>query len=142
MIVTDVNLLLYAYDSGSPLHPRAKAWLERQLSGAETVGFAWSVLLAFIRLTTSPRVFEQPLDPTRAIKTVESWLAQPCAIVVEPGPRHLVLLRGFLEELGTGGNLTSDAHLAALAVEHGAELYSADGDFARFAGVRWRNPLA
>lgn len=141
MILTDVNLLLYAYDSTSPTHPRAKEWLEDRLSGVEAFGLAWAVLLAFVRLTTSRRVFASPLTIDESLDLVDAWLAAPSATVVQPGSRHAVLLRQLLEPVGAGGNLTSDAHLAALALEHDAELCSADADFSRFPGLRWSNPL-
>lgn len=142
MRLPDANLLLYAYDASSADHARARHWLEEQLSGVETFAFAWVILLAFVRLVTSPRVFESPLRVNEALDAVDAWLAAPCATVVHPGPRHAVVLRQLLEPLGTGGNLTSDAHLAALALEHDAELCSADADFSRFPGIRWSNPLA
>jgi uncharacterized protein len=137
----DVNLLLYAVDESSARHGPARAWVEERLSGAETFALAWVVLLAFIRLTTSSRVFQSPLTPSQALDLVDSWLAQPCATVVHPTSRHAPVLRQLLEPLGTAGNLTTDAHLAALAIEHGAELCSTDTDFSRFAGLRWTNPL-
>ena len=142
MKLSDVNLLLYAYDASSPQHERAKAWLEERLSGVEAFGFPWTTLLAFVRLVTNPRVFESPLGVDESLDIVDAWLAAPCATVLHPGPRHAVLLRQLLEPLGTGGNLTTDAHLAALALEHDAELCSADPDFSRFPGLRWSNPLA
>ena len=141
MTLTDVNLLLYAYDTSSPLHERAKTWLEEHLSGAETFAFAWLVLVAFVRLGTSSRVFATPLSADEALDRVEAWLAQPCATVLEPGPRHTAIVRTLLTGAGTAGNLVSDAHLAALAIEHGAELCSADRDFGRFPGLRLANPL-
>jgi uncharacterized protein len=139
--LVDANALLYAVDEGSPHHDAAKPWLEEQLSGPETFGFAWAVLLAFIRLATNPRVFEQPLSGEEALDLVDSWLAQPNVTLLHPTDRHSQLLRELLAPLGTAGNLTSDAHLAALAIEHGAELWSGDADFGRFAGVQWTNPL-
>lgn len=142
MKLVDANLLLYAVNRDAPLHRKARSWLERTISGGETVAFAWSVILAFVRLTTRPGLFRCPLPPEAAFDLVAEWLAQPAATVVHPGPRHLSLLRGLLAPLGTAGNLTADAHLAALAIEHGAELCSCDGDFARFPGLHWRNPLA
>lgn len=142
MKIPDANLLLYAVDSASPRHAAARRWLEDRLSGTETVGFAWVVLLAFLRLGTNPRVFRDPLDPREALDLIEEWLAQPCAAVVEPTDRHPAILRELLEPLGTAGNLTTDAHLAALAIEHGAELCSCDADFSRFPGLRWTDPLA
>ena len=111
------------------------------LSGSETVAFCWSVLLAFVRLSTRPVVFEHPLTPDEALDLVDGWLGQPCATVIEPTSRHTATLRDLLAPLGTAGNLTTDAHLAALAIEHGAELCSYDTDFARFPALRWRNVL-
>jgi uncharacterized protein len=137
----DVNVLLYAVDEDSRHHAGARAWLEEALSGSETVAFCWSVLLAFVRLSTRPVVFERPLDAGEALDLVDGWLDQPCATVIEPTPRHTATLRDLLGPLGTVGNLTTDAHLAALAIEHGAELCSYDTDFVRFAGLRWSNPL-
>jgi hypothetical protein len=141
MKLLDANLLLYAVNKDAPLHGKAKAWLETTLSGRETVAFSWNVILAFVRLTTRPGLFRDALSPERAFDLVAAWLDQPSAKVVNPGPRHLGILRGLLTALGTGGNLTSDAHLAALAIEQNAELCSCDSDFARFAGLDWRNPL-
>jgi toxin-antitoxin system PIN domain toxin len=142
MKLPDVNLLLYAHDRSSPYHEKARQWLEKQLSGSETFAFAWVSLLGFIRLSTNPRVFARPLAVDDALAAVDEWLAQPCAVVIHPGSRHTALLREMLLPFGTAGNLTTDAHLAALAIEHGAELHSADPDFARFSGLRWTNPLA
>jgi toxin-antitoxin system PIN domain toxin len=140
--LVDTNLLLYAVDESSPHHRAAKPWLEQLLSGSETFAFAWAVLLAFVRLATNPRVFASPLTLDEALDLVDSWLEQPAATVVHPTERHSHLLRELLTHLGTAANLTSDAHLAALSIEHGAELCSADSDFARFPRVRWLNPLA
>lgn len=142
MKVVDANLLLYAVDEDSPHHDRARQWLEEVLSGTETVGFSWTVLLAFLRLSTRTAIFPNPLEPGEAFALVDSWLEQPCAVVVHPTVRHQALLKDLLLPLGTAGNLTSDAHLAAIALGHGAELCSSDGDFARFPGLRWTNPLA
>ena len=142
MIFIDANLLIYAVNQDSPLHRKAKTWLEFAMSGPDTVGFSWNVLLAFLRLTTRPGLFRNPLPVETAFELIAGWLAEPSATVVHTGPRHLRILRELLLPMGTGGNLTSDAHLAALAIEHGAELCSSDNDFARFSGLRWRNPLA
>lgn len=142
MKLLDANLLLYAVNVDAPLHRKARSWLEKTISGGETVAFSWHVILAFIRLTTRPGLFQRPLSPEVAFDLVADWLNQPAATVVHPGPRHLSILRGLLAPLGTAGNLTSDAHLAALAIEHGAELCSCDVDFSRFPGLHWRNPLA
>jgi uncharacterized protein len=137
----DVNLFLYAYDSRSPRHAPARDWLEQTLSGAETVGLSWIVLLAFIRLSTRSAVVERPLGVDAAIELVESWLDQPCVTVIHATERHAAVLRELLHPLGTAGNLTTDAHLAALAIEHGALLCSCDADFSRFQGLRWTDPL-
>ena len=141
MIVVDVNLLIYAVNRDAPAHAAAKAWLEAAVSGTETVAFSWTVLLAFLRLTTRPGLFRNPLPVETAFDVVEDWLRQPSVVVVEPTAQHLRVMRELLLALGTGGNLTSDAHLAALALEHRAELCSSDHDFARFPRLRWRNPL-
>jgi toxin-antitoxin system PIN domain toxin len=138
--LVDANVLLYAVDEDAPLHSAAISWLDPALAGREAVGFAWIVLLAFVRLSTHPGLFPNPLAADQALDVVESWLAQPASIVLDPTVRHLSVLRGLLTQLGTAANLVSDAHLAALAVEHGAEIVSFDADFARFPGVRWRRP--
>lgn len=141
MKLPDINLLLYAINEGSPHHQRAKPWLEQTLSGTEAVGFAWLALLGFIRISTNPVALEHPLSPSEAIDYVEEWLAPPVASIISPTTQHVTILRRLLDSVGTAGNLTSDAHLAALAIEHGAELCSSDADFSRFEGVRWTNPL-
>ena len=142
MKLPDVKLLLYAMDEFSPHHGRAKAWLDETLSGTEPVGFTWSVVLAFVRLITKSQLSSHPLSVSEAFGIVEGWLEQPCAELVHPTERHLPVLRGFLEQAGTADNLTTDAHLAALAIEYGGEVYSADSDFRRFSGLRWTNPLS
>jgi uncharacterized protein len=141
MIIIDANVLIYAVNSNSPLHRKAKAWLEDALSGPDTVGLSWTVLLAFLRLTTRSGIFETPLPVETAFDVVDAWLAQSSVVTVDPTAQHLRVVRDLLLPLGTGGNLTSDAHLAALAIEHGAELCSSDSDFGRFPRLRWRNPL-
>jgi toxin-antitoxin system PIN domain toxin len=137
----DLNLLIYAIDEDAAPHPRARDWLEGVLSGTESVAFAWSVLLGFLRISTNPVVLERPLSTGDALDYVDGWLGQPVAEVVHPTHRHASILRDLLDPLGAAGNLASDAHLAALAIEHGAELCSRDADFSRFAGLRWSNPL-
>ena len=142
MILVDVNILIYAVNSDSPLHQRAKGWLESTLSGSDTVGLSWAVLLAFLRVTTRSGIFERPLSVDTAFDIVAAWLSQPSVVTIDPVAQHLRVVRDLLLPLGTGGNLTSDAHLAALAIAHGAELCSSDNDFARFPRLRWRNPLS
>jgi uncharacterized protein len=142
VIILDVNILIYAVNRDAPLHSLANSWLEATLSGAETIGIPWTVLLAFLRLTTRAGLFRNPLPLDVSFDLIDSWLEQPSVIIIEPGPRHRTILRELLLAIGTAGNLTSDAHLAALALEHRAELYSFDQDFVRFPGLKWRNPLA
>lgn len=142
MIILDVNILIYAVNRHAPLHSRAKSWLETTMAGTETIGLPWTVLLAFLRLTTRPGLFSNPMPIDNAFDLIDSWLEQPLVTIVDPGPRHRIILRGLLSNTGTGGNLTSDAHLAALALEHRAELCSSDHDFLRFPGLKCRNPLA
>jgi uncharacterized protein len=127
----DVNVLLNAKNSRATHHDRATEWLDSALSGGE-VGFAWTVLLGFVRLATHSRVFERPLTAAAALDAVDAWLGAPGARPVAPTPQHPVVLRRLLERAGTAGNLTTDAHLAALAIEHGAALGSFDADFHRF----------
>lgn len=140
MRIVDANVLLYAVNEAAPQHERARTWLDAALNAQESVGFAWMVVLAFVRLSTHPAVFPRPLSVGDALGCVRDWLAQPAAIVVAPTSRHVDILAGLLNEAGTAGNLVSDAHLAALAVEHDAVLVSFDADFGRFRGVRWRLP--
>jgi toxin-antitoxin system PIN domain toxin len=142
MIVPDLNLLVYAYNADLPQHAAARTWWEGLCNGREPVGLPWAVACGFIRLMTHPRVVARPLDPTSACACVQSWLTCPTVLVLDPGPRHLALLADLLAALGHAGPLTTDAHLAALAIEHDACLHSNDADFARFAGLRWRNPLS
>lgn len=141
MILVDANLLIYAVNSDSPHHERARSWLEAILSSSAAVGLPWIVLLAFLRITTRPAIFERPLAPDQALGYVDPWLAQPFVEVVTPGAGHWTILRNLLLAAGTAGNLTSDAHLAALAVELRCPIYSADSDFQRFPGVEQHNPL-
>jgi len=141
VIVPDINLLIYTHDSGSRFHDLSRRWWEECLSTEIMVGLAWATILGFIRITTSPTAFANPLPVRTATSLVGAWLEQPNVQVIHPGKRHPELFLGFLNSLGTAANLTTDAHLAALAVEHQAELHSTDTDFARFSGLRWKNPL-
>jgi uncharacterized protein len=141
VILVDANVLVYAVDSDSHHHRAARRWLEAALSGSAPVGFAWVVLLAFLRLTTRPGILRKPLPPERALAFVDEWLAQPNARTVVPGEGHWAVLRSLLRSTGTAGNLTSDAHLAALALEHGAAVCSTDRDFERFPGIERIDPL-
>jgi toxin-antitoxin system PIN domain toxin len=138
--IVDANVLLYAVNTDSVHHDASRTWLNAALSGPESIGFAWSVVLAFLRISTRAPVFPQPLSADQAVLTAQDWLAQPPAVVVEPTTRHLALLGGLLATSGTGGNLVSDAHLATLALEHNAEIITYDTDVARFEALRWNSP--
>ena len=141
MIVPDLNLLIHAYHRGSAKHREARSWWERLLNGSTPVGLAWVTMLGFLRITTHRGILDRPMPVHDACQIARSWLARPTATILHPGDRHATVLFGLLETLGTAGNLTSDAHLAALAIEYQAELHTTDADFARFPGLRWRNPL-
>ncbi len=142
MILVDANLLLYAEDSSSEHHAVARAWWDAQLSGVEPVALCWPVLNAFIRIGTNARLHQQPLLLGEAIDRVQSWLEQPCVRLIHPGDQHWALFQQLLRGGKAVGNLVSDAHLAALAVEHNCVLHSTDADFSRFRGLKWRNPIA
>ncbi len=140
MRIIDANVLIYAVNRGAPEHALAAKWLERALNGSETIALGWIALLAFVRIVTRPGLFARPLTVKEAFDTVDGWLASPNVVIAHPGDRHAAKLRELLSATGTAGNLTSDAHLAALAIELDAELISFDGDFARFAGLRYSKP--
>jgi toxin-antitoxin system PIN domain toxin len=138
--LVDANVLLYAVNERSAHHAAARDWLDGSFNDGRTIGFAWVVLLAFLRLSTRAGVFPRPLQVAECTDVIASWLRQRAAVTVPCTDRHLALVTGLLREVGTAANLVNDAHLAALALEHGAEIVSFDGDFARFAGVRWSLP--
>lgn len=142
MILVDANLLVYARVSTLPQHPAAKNWLDAQLNGMVRVGLPWPSLLAFVRLVSNPRVFERPESIASAWGQVEQWLNLDSAWIPQPTDRHREVLGALLKHAGERANLVPDAHLAALAIEHGLILCSTDGDFARFPGLRWENPLS
>jgi toxin-antitoxin system PIN domain toxin len=142
VILVDANLLLYAEDSLSEHHTAAREWWDAQLSGPEPVGLCWPVVSAFIRIGTNARLHRRPLTLKEAIERVESWFQQPCARVLQPTEEHWKFFQRMLRAGNATGNLVADAHLAALAVEHNSILCSTDGDFARFSGLKWRNPIA
>jgi toxin-antitoxin system PIN domain toxin len=141
LILVDANLLLYASISTFSQHEPSRDWLDDRLTGDARVGLPWASLLAFLRIATNPRVFERPLPMSRASEQVEAWLSCDVAWIPAPTQRHTSILRRLLNAPGVYGNLVPDAHLAAMAIEHGLELCSTDGDFARFEGLRWSNPL-
>lgn len=141
MIIPDVNLLLYAHLTGFAEHARARQWWEDLMNGDKEVGLGGPALFGFLRLATNPHVFDRPLNVGEALGRVEEWLSRPHVRFALPGPRHLEIAFGLLRELGAVGNLSTDAQLAALAIEHQGELHSNDTDFGRFPRLRWVNPL-
>ena len=142
MILVDANLLVYAHNRSFSQHERARSWLDARLNGSAPVGLPWPSLLAFVRLMSNPRVLERPRSFAESWSQAEAWLGCPPAWIPLPTERHRDVLGGLMQNLGTRSNLVGDAHLAALALEHGLTLCSTDGDFARFPGLRWDNPLA
>ena len=142
MTLLDANLLLYAYNDTAPQHAASVTWLENLLSTTELVGLPWVTLWAFLRISTNSRLWPNPKSPLEAFQIVRELLAQPRVRIVDPGPRHVNLLEMFVDESGAIGPKLSDAVLAAIALEHGAQLASTDRDFRRFPSLRWLNPLA
>lgn len=141
MILVDANLLLYAYNPSFERHERSRVWLEQVLSKPRPVRLAWATILAFLRIGTNPRAFEYPLSIEEAIRIVSEWLAQPMVAILEPGERHWAILSDLLSTTQLRGPTVMDAHLAALAIEHGATLCTSDKGFTRFSGLRMLNPF-
>ena len=141
MILPDINLLIHAHNLDSPVHEESRQWLQELIDGSVGVGLPWVVQLGFIRITTHPGILANPLPVSSVLNRLESWLALPHFHVPHPGERHFESLKRFLNRVGVAGNLTTDAHLAALAVTHGYELHTTDTDFARFPGLKWLNPI-
>ncbi len=140
MILPDVNVLVHAHNANSLVHRKARIWWDGCLAGTQGVGLAWAAMLGFVRITTNRRVVARPLPVQDVMARLQAWLALPHVHIAQPSDRHFARLRAELERLGTAGNLTTDAHLAVLAMERGYVLYSTDTDFARFVGLRWVNP--
>ena len=141
MIVPDLNLLIYAHNDAAPLHAPARRWWEGLVNGTERVGVPWVVTAGFVRLLTHPSVLSHPARPEQAVDYVQEWFNFSHVTPLNPGTEHLALFRDALAASGVGGNLVTDAHIAARAIEYQAELHSNDADFGRFPGLRWRNPL-
>lgn len=141
MILPDVNLLLYAHNSAAVQHVAAREWWEVQLNGTEPVALCWVAINGFLRISTHPRILEKPLKSKEAVGCVEDWIAQLNVLIIEPGSKFQSIYFDSIKRLGTAGNLTTDAYLASLAIEHQAVLQSNDADFAQFSGLRWKNPL-
>ncbi len=140
MMIVDANVLLYAMSAPSEHHRTSRSWLDDALNGTESVGLPWLSIVAFVRLSTLRTVLPVPLTPDESFGVVESWLAQPPAVLLEPGPNHLATMRRLIAAMGRAGNLVNDAHLAALALEYDGEVVTFDSDLGRFPGVRWRTP--
>jgi hypothetical protein len=141
VVVPDANILLYAYNLDATQHRLSAAWLEEQFNSREQIGLTWLTLWAFVRIGSRPRVFPNPLAVTQILEIIEAWLSRPNVVLIEPGPRHLTILKSLITGNDVAGNLTTDAALAAIAIEHAATLASTDRDFRRFSGLRWINPL-
>ena len=141
MILLDANLLVYASITSITRHRKARQWLDGRLNSDAPVGIPWISLLGFLRLTTNPRIFDPPIPPGKAWNNVEFWLDCAPVWIPQPTERHRAVLKRIYDQIGPSGNLVPDAHLAALSIEHGLTLCSTDSDFARFAEVRWENPL-
>lgn len=142
MIIPDINLLIYAHNRAAPLHDAACAWWSKLLTNERPVALPWAVVFGFVRLVTHPRVLEEPLRAHLALDRVDGWLACPEVRILDPGPRHLTICRDLFDTIGVAASLTTDVHLAAMAIENQAELHSNDNDFGRFPGLRWHNPIA
>ncbi len=142
MKLVDLNVLLYAVNRSAPQHEAVRSWWEAALSDDEPIGLPWIVLLGFLRLATNAQVFPEPLTPAQAMDRVETWVTCLKTRLVEEAEEHWRILKELLEETGTAGNLTTDAHLAALAISHGATLVSCDADFGRYRRLRWESPLS
>ena len=142
MRLVDLNLLIYAVNRDAPFHAAARKWWESCLSNGDPVALAWIVILGFLRIMTNGRIMPVPLSDQQALDIMNEWIEHPAVFILTPSERHWDIFRQLIAPLGTAGNLTSDAHLAALAVEHGATLYSTDNDFSRFQILKWKNPIA
>lgn len=141
MKIVDLNILLYVVNRDSAHHATVLKWWEAAIDRHESVGLPWIVLLGFVRIATNPVIFPQPLDIDTAIGKVDTWLSLDNARLVREKEEHWDILRSLIADSGAAGNLTTDAHLATLAISHGAVLVSCDNDFARFKGLRWENPI-
>ena len=141
MKVVDLNLLIYATNEDAPDHENARRWWASCLDGIETIGLPWVVLFGFLRITTNSRIMPKPLTHVQALELVDSWLIQEPVQIISPSSRHWPIFRQIIMQFGAASNLTTDAHIAALAIERGGILYSADNDFSRIPDLKWKNPL-
>lgn len=141
MILPDVNLLIFAYNPGALQHEAARNWWQNCLDHSEPVGLPWVAVLGFIRIITNPKIVSPCASPREALACVSEWLSLPHVYLLHPTTHHFTLLSECIDELGTAGNLTTDAHLATIAMEHGYILHTTDADFSRFKNLKWVNPL-
>jgi uncharacterized protein len=141
MVLPDINLLVYAYNEAVPRHGAARDWWQDLMSREQPVAVPWAVVFGFVRLVTHPAVLVEPLTAAGAMQRVRSWFDRPHVQPLDPGPRHLRIVEELFQAAGVAASLTTDTHLAALAIEHQCELHSNDSDFGRFPGLRWHNPL-
>jgi uncharacterized protein len=142
MILTDANLLIYAYNELSPEHKAARTWLQETLSTAEPLAFSWLAIMAFVRVTTNRKIFARPYTTDEAFDVVANWLSAPGSLILAPGDEHLSIVRRLAHDSGVYGATLTDAHVAALAIEHGVILATTDSDFGQFASLKWMNPIA
>jgi len=141
MITPDANIVLYAYNEDAPQHTRAKQWIEEQFSLPVSFGLSWQVITAFLRISTNPRAFPQPFDLAEAIEIVDEWIALPNIEILTPTGNHWTIFQSLIVEGNTKAALMMDAHLAALAIEHGTTLATTDRDFSKFSSFKTINPL-
>ena len=141
MVIPDVNLLVYAYNKSSKYHERSRLWLEDLLNGGIPLGLPWVSAMGYIRVMTDIRIMTRPMDPVKAVENVQSWLSAPRVTMLNPGSHHAEILKDLIQGIGVAGRLTTDLHIAALAIEHHGEVHSNDRDFERFPGLRFHNPL-
>jgi uncharacterized protein len=139
--IFDLNLFIFSVNEDSAHHAKAKSWMEAQLNGTENIGIPWLVILGFLRIMTNGKIFPNPLSEVQATNLIDDWLHNPLVRIPDPEPGHWNLIKELILETGTAGNLTSDVHLAAIAIGHRAKLYSLDADFSRFKGLRWEKPF-
>jgi toxin-antitoxin system PIN domain toxin len=142
VVIPDINLLVFAYNEAAPAHVAARTWWEALMTGRDRIALPWAVVFGFVRVVTHQSVLESPLSPDAAMTIVREWFTPERVLSLDPGPRHLDIVETLFRATSVAGNLTTDTHLAALAIEHQCELHSNDADFGRFPGLRWRNPLA
>ena len=141
MILTDANILIYAYNELASEHRSARTWLRTSLAGPEPIAFSWLAIMAFVRVATNKKIFSKPYSTNESFDVVENWLSAPGSLILTPGGEHLKIVKRLANESGVYGAMLTDAHIAALAIEHGITLATTDSDFSQFNGLKWINPL-